>query len=136
MKDLLKAIENEGQTPCKKFACGQFQRCADERLACFAFGYFVETGRTVHPHIFPVPNSSGDDRLVNVGEVHPTRTWFDDIENDRIGENEWDRKRADKARQETEAAVDEAGQISLRNWFAVSMERAEKTLRRHAESAE
>ena len=132
MKNLLEALANEGQSPCQKFSCPNFQRCADEKLACFAFGYFVETGRTVHPHIFPVNNG-----LSNVGEVHPTRKWFDDIEHDRLGEDNggggWDQKRIGKAQELVSATIAEAGNRGGHNWFGLTKERAEATLQRAAE---
>lgn len=132
MKNLLEALANEGQSPCQKFSCPNFQRCADELLACFAFGYFVETGRTVHPHIFSLKNG-----LSNVGEVHPTREWFDDIEHDRLEEGSagggWDLKRIAKTRESLSETIAEAGNRGAHNWFGLAKERAESTLRRAAE---
>lgn len=137
MRDLLKALENEGQTPCKKFACVKFQQCADELLACTSFAYFVQTGRAVHPHNFVSPRATGKDRLENVGAVHPTRELFDDIQHDRWAADHttvWDDKRSAQAHDDADAALDEAGERNLGNWFALSIERAEKTLQRHQDA--
>ncbi len=83
MKNLFEAIEDEGQPPCKKFACQKVQLCADEKLACTAFAYFVQTGRTIHPHNFVNARANGKSRVDFVGEVHPTRALFSAIQNDR-----------------------------------------------------
>jgi hypothetical protein len=36
-------------TPCDKFSCRMRQQCAERELACDAWGYYVATGRAVHP---------------------------------------------------------------------------------------
>ena len=137
MRDLLKALANEGQTPCRKFACPKFQMCADELLACSAFGYFVQTGRTLHPHHFVSPRATSKDRVKYVGEVHPTRELFDAIQHNTWAADHttaWEDKRTAQAQEQTDAVLDEIGERSLTNWFALSVERAEKTLQHHQES--
>jgi len=137
MQDLLKALENEGQTPCRKFGCTKFQACADEQLACTAFAYFVQTGRTVHPFNFVSPRATGKDRLEYVGQVHPTRKLFEDIQHDRWAADHttvWDDKRTAQAQDDADALLDESGERNVGNWFALSIERAEKTLQRHQDA--
>lgn len=137
MRDLLKALESEGQTPCRKFACPKFQMCADELLACSAFGYFVQTGRTLHPHHFVSPRATSKDRVKYVGEVHPTRELFDAIQHDTWAADHttaWEEKRATQSEDDSAALLDETGGRNLGNWFALSIERAEKTLQRHQDA--
>lgn len=36
-------------TPCAKFSCRNRSKCAEDVLACDAWGYYVKTGFAVHP---------------------------------------------------------------------------------------
>lgn len=35
--------------PCERYACGAMTLCATHELACTAFAYYVETGRSLSP---------------------------------------------------------------------------------------
>lgn len=137
MKDLIKALEQQADTPCAKFSCAKFQQCAEDSLACSAFAYYVQTGTAVHPFNDVAHRASGTGRMNFIGEVHPTRELFDDIENDRWaaepGGGGWDERKAVKADELIQQTLDESGTIGLQTWLTTSVERAETTLRRAVE---
>jgi hypothetical protein len=145
MKSLIEAIEHENQPPCVAYACAQFKRCAEERLACDAFAYYVIRGVSVHPYSDFVPKSKGDSRVVMGEGVNPTREVFDAVEADKWkGQNskpEKDRRKG-KTIQNTNEAIEyfREGVLgrTLDNWFTMSPVRAisqiRRALKREAES--
>ena len=49
------ALGSVGRAPCDKYACKNREKCASEMLACTAFRYFVQTGKSCNPKIeFPI----------------------------------------------------------------------------------
>ena len=80
MKTLFEAFSDEAAPPCEKFSCPEYQRCADELLACEAFVLYAQTGRSIHPHN---AISSTSAKAAFMGQVEPTSEIFQKMEHDR-----------------------------------------------------
>ena len=66
------ALSVQTGTPCDKFSCVERRRCADEKLACSAFRFYVTDGISSHPFIvFSFPKKARDRPVVG-SEAKPT----------------------------------------------------------------
>lgn len=50
---IFEVIKGMKPPPCEKYACGKFELCATQKMACFAFQAYVNSGRSVHPSTIP-----------------------------------------------------------------------------------
>lgn len=50
---IFEVIKGMKPPPCEKYACGKFELCATQKMACFAFQEYVNSGRSVHPTTLP-----------------------------------------------------------------------------------
>ena len=48
-KELTDALAAAAASPCTGYSCPKQADCANEKLACESFVYYVNTGRAVHP---------------------------------------------------------------------------------------
>ena len=139
MKTLLKALDQQGEAPCTKFACPKFTACAEGRLACSAFAYYVQSGNAVHPFNEVAHRARGTGRLIFRGSVEPTRELYNEVESDTwaaaSGGGGWEHRKAEASDELIRQTIDESGRIGLQSWLTTSLERAATTLRRHQEAA-
>jgi len=79
MKHFVDAISSVPQPPCTAYACASKDACAQQKLACESFIYYVNTGRTVHPLMLfrKVGDKKGWKVLNMLKHAHaPTRELF------------------------------------------------------------
>lgn len=57
---IFEAIKGMQQPPCEKYACKDFNLCASQKLACYSFQMYVNSGRSVHPTTVPRGGSRRD----------------------------------------------------------------------------
>lgn len=80
---LINAFQQVGESPCEKFSCPKRAQCAEERLACTAFRYFVNTGRASDPrYVFPA-RVTDKQQPVLMRDIDPSRSVYDSMEVDR-----------------------------------------------------
>jgi hypothetical protein len=78
--NLFEAVAGVGNPPCTKYACTETARCASEKLACTAFRYFVETGRSANPLIYYPQRFTLRNQPVMGDSPKPTREIFDSLD--------------------------------------------------------
>lgn len=72
-KGLSEAIFNTPPPPCEVYHCENKERCASEELACYAFHWYVLTGKAASPTL----NRDG-----GFGQCIPMRRTYDNIYRD------------------------------------------------------
>ena len=55
------AIRDTKPPPCEQYKCDNFRKCADEKLACKSFQYYVTVGRTTNPRS---PHNEGPNEAI------------------------------------------------------------------------
>ena len=79
-KELEKALAAAAVEPCTAYSCSRRRDCAEQKLACEAFVYYVTTGRTVHP-LMTFNTTENGQKPLNVlkGPHNPTRKMYERI---------------------------------------------------------
>jgi hypothetical protein len=136
IQDLLIAISEAEDAPCEKFNCSMRAKCA-EGLACSAYAYYVESGRSIHPGNKVTARKVKGKERVEFGETpEPTAEVFDAVQHD-LWRSTPDQlaiqtgvklKRVDAAMKERF----EGWPITLDNWLLISPARADAMLKRAA----
>lgn len=68
-------------SPCQEYKCRKAPDCAAQKLACGAFRYFVNTGRSVNPRYeYPLRVTMRQRPVYVEDGPFPTRDIFDQIE--------------------------------------------------------
>lgn len=79
-RELIEALAAATVEPCTAYSCSRRGDCADQKLACESFVYYVTTGRAVHPLMTFKTTEQGQKPLnVLKGTQDPTRKMYDRI---------------------------------------------------------
>ena len=79
-KELEKALAAAAVEPCTAYSCSRRRDCAEQKLACEAFVYYVTTGRTVHPLMTFKTTERGQKPLNVLSSTQaPTRKFYERV---------------------------------------------------------